>query len=254
MVKIYFKKVRRLLAVMAVCLMAANASATPYKNIHILLQSNAEGRGKVYVKTKLPSEDFTQSRKGEKADTKVTIGENGTDLSRKDNEAWPEKLRGFYMAGLFGEPEDGYKLAGFSLQLKADEAYTKADFLIPASTDSNGFTDPFVEDGGLCFNANCDRDEDARSNDDKFKDDGIDDNEQAYAAAQALNNWNPEPDHVIYAVFVPEDFDIPGGDAEGIKDVQHNLKATQTYTLTGQKASDGHRGIVIVNGKKVVRK
>lgn len=251
MVKFYIKKVRRLLAVMAVCLVAANASATPYKNIHILLQSNAEGRGKVYVKSEVPSGDPTQTRKAESSDAKVTIGENGNDLSRPEG----TPLRGFYMAGLFGEPEDGFKLAGFSLELKEDAAYTKADLLVPAASDSNGFTDVFGAEGGLCFNANCDRPEDANSSNDAFQGDDQDDNVQAYNAARALNNWSEEPDHVIYAVFVPESYEIPEGDGtEGIKDVQTSVMATQTYTLTGQKASAAHRGIVILNGKKVVRK
>ena len=252
MVNFYFNQVRRLLAVMVVCLMAANASATPYKNIHILLQPNAEGRGKVYIKTEVPgNEDMVRSRKGEQADVKVTIGENGTDLSRTEEVApdMPKNLRGFYMAGLFGEPEDGYKLAGFSLVLKADEEYTTADLLVPASTDSNGFSDPFIEDGGLCFNANCDRNEDARSDDSAFSNDDKDDNVQAYEAAQALDNWNEEPDHVIYAVFVPEGYTIPEG--AGIKNVQSDAKAGQAYLLNGIKANNG-KGVVIVNGKKKV--
>lgn len=244
MVRFYIKQVRRLLAVMAVCLVAANASATPYKNIHVQLNANESGRGKVYIRTEDPSN--LQTRKSESVTLKATIGENGNDTSRVDG----DPLRGLYMIWLYGEPEDGYELAGFSLVKKADGEYTAEDFLKSTYTDNGNFDDPYaadkVEEGyEFIFNANCAHEVDAKSDVD---------GDNAQEIARAKNNWSEEPDHVIYAVFVPKGYEIPGGDAEGIKDVQNSVMATQTYTLTGQKASAAHRGIVIVDGKKVVRK
>lgn len=245
MVKFYIKKVRRLLAVIAVCLVAANASATPFKNIHVQLNASESGCGKVYIRTEDPSNE--QTRKSESVTLKATIGENGNDVNRQDG----DPLRGLYMIWLYGEPEDGFKLAGFSLAQKAYTEYTQDDFLVSTWTDNGNFNDPFaaekVDEGyEFIFNANCDREVDAKSDVD---------GDNAREIAREKNNWSEEPDHVIYAVFVPESYVIPEGDgSEGIKDVQNSVMATQTYTLTGQKASAAHRGIVILNGKKVVRK
>jgi len=245
MVKFYIKKVRRLLAVMAVCLVAANASATPFKNIHVQLNASESGCGKVYIRTEDPSNE--QTRKSESVTLKATIGENGNDVNRQDG----DPLRGLYMIWLYGEPEDGFKLAGFSLAQKAYTEYTQDDFLVSTWTDNGNFDDPFaaekVDEGyEFIFNANCDREVDAKTDVD---------GDNAREIAREKNNWSEEPDHVIYAVFVPESYVIPeGGGSEGIKDVQNSVMATQTYTLTGQKASAAHRGIVILNGKKVVRK
>ena len=246
MVKFYFKKVRRLLAVMAVCLMAANASATPFKNIHVQLNANDEARGLVYIKTEDPSNK--QTRKQTSVTLKATIGENGSDITRSED----DPLRGLYMIWLYGEPEDGYKLAGFSLVNKADNEYTTDDLLVSAWTDNGNFDDPYaaekVDEGyEFIFNANCPREVDANSND--F--DGDDASDQAREIARAKNNWNENPDHVIYAVFVPEGYVIPEG--TGIKNVQSDAKAGQAYLLNGIKAKNG-KGIVIVNGKKVVNK
>ena len=245
MVKFYIKKVRRLLAVIAVCLVAANTSATPFKNIHVQLNASESGCGKVYIRTEDPSNE--QTRKSESVTLKATIGENGNDGNRQVG----DPLRGLYMIWLYGEPEDGFKLAGFSLAQKAYTEYTQDDFLVSTWTDNGNFDDPFaaekVDEGyEFIFNANCDREVDAKSDVD---------GDNAREIAREKNNWSEEPDHVIYAVFVPESYVIPEGDgSEGIKDVQNSVMATQTYTLTGQKASAAHRGIVILNGKKVVRK
>lgn len=241
MVKFYFNQVRRLLAVMVVCLMAANASATPFKNIHVQLNANDEARGKVYMRTEDPSN--LQTRKGATATLKATIGENGNDISRAEE----DPLRGMYMVWLYGEPEDGYKLAGFSLVNKADNEYTTDDLLVSAKTDNSNFDDPYaydkVDEGyEFIFNANCDRPVDAHTNDD---------GDNAQEIARAKDNWNEEPDHVIYAVFVPEGYDIPEG--AGIKNVQNDVKAGQAYLLNGIRTKNG-KGVVIVNGKKVVNK
>lgn len=246
MVKFYFNQVRRLLAVMVVCLMAANASATPFKNIHVQLNANDEARGRVYMRTEDPSNQ--QTRKGATATLKGTIGENGNDTSRAEG----DPLRGMYMIWLYGEPEDGFELAGFSLVNKADGEYTTDDLLVSAWTDNANFDDPFaadkVDEGyEFIFNANCDREVDANSSD--FS--GDDASDQAREAARAKDNWNEEPDHVIYAVFVPTGTVIPDG--AGIKNVQSDVKAGRAYLLNGIKANNG-KGVVIVNGKKVVNK
>lgn len=242
MVRFYIKQVRRLLAVMAVCLMAANASATPFKNIHVQLNANESGRGKVYIRTEDPSN--LQTRKSESVTLKATIGENGNDTCRVDG----DPLRGLYMIWLYGEPEDGYELAGFSLVKKADGEYTAEDFLKSTYTDNGNFDDPYaadkVEEGyEFIFNANCAHEVDAKSDVD---------GDNAQEIARAKNNWSEEPDHVIYAVFVPKG--STDGNTDGISSVSTSAKATRVYTLTGQKASAAHRGIVIIDGKKVVRK
>lgn len=244
MVKFYFNHVRRLLAVLAICLVAANASATPFKNIHVQLNVNESGRGKVYIRTEDPSN--LQTRKGETATLKATIGENGNDINRSED----DPLRGLYMIWLYGEPEDGFELAGFSLAKKADGEYTKADLLVSTYTDNGNFDDPYaadkVDEGyEFIFNANCPHEVDAKTDVD---------GDNAREIARAKDNWSEEPDHVIYAVFIPAGTTLPDGDTEGIKSTQSVVKSGQAYTLTGQKASAAHRGIVILDGKKVVRK
>lgn len=244
MQKIYFSKVRRMVAAAALCVVAMNASATPYKNIHVQLEANETGRGKVYMKTEDPSN--LQTRKGETATLKATIGENGNDLTREEG----DPLRGFYMVGLFGEAEEGYELAGFSLVKKADNEYTQADLLVAPTTDSNGWTDPYVADGGLVFNANCAHDVDAKASD--FEGDDAD--TQAREAARAKDNWSEQPDHVVYAVFLPAGTVLPGGDnPDKINHTVRQTAAEQVFTLSGQKVTSMRKGIYIVNGKKVIR-
>ena len=245
MQKIYFSKVRRMVAAAALCVVAMNASATPYKNIHVQLEANETGRGKVYMKTEDPSN--LQTRKGETATLKATIGENGNDTCRVEG----DPLKGIYIVWLFGEPEDGFELAGFSLVKKADGEYTKADLIKPTGTDSSGWTDPYAEEGGFIFNANCPRDVDGDSN--NFTDGDVSASDQAREYARSLNNWNEEPDHLIYAVFVPEGTVLPEGDVDKISNVQRQSSANQIFTIAGQKTSAMRKGIYVVNGKKVVR-
>lgn len=245
MMKIYFNQMRRLLAMLVVCMMAVSASATPFKNIHVQLNANESGRGKVYIRTEDPSNQ--QTRKSESVTLKATIGENGKDLAREEG----DPLLGLYMIWLYGEPEDGFELAGFSLVKKNDGEYTKADLIASTYTDNGNFDDPYtaekVDEGyEFIFNANCPREVDADSNNFANAD-------EAREAARALDNWNEEPDHVIYAVFVPKGTVLPDGDSEGVESVKASDKQQQAYTLLGTKASSAQKGIVIVNGKKVVR-
>ncbi|WP_155808879.1 hypothetical protein [Xylanibacter brevis] len=243
MQKIYFSKVRRMVAAMALCVVAISAQATPYKNIHVQLVANETGRGVVYMKTEDPSNQ--QTRKGETATLKATIGENGNDLTREEG----DPLRGFYMVGLFGEAEEGYELAGFSLVKKADNEYTKADLLVAPTTDSNGWTDPYVADGGLVFNANCSRDVDAQTDENKGYT-----SDMAREDARAKDNWNVEPDHVVYAVFLPEGTVLPDGDnPDKINNVVRQTSKAQVFTLSGQKVTSMRKGIYIINGKKVIK-
>lgn len=242
MQKVYFSKVRRMMVAMALCVVAIGVSATPYKNIHVKLVANESGRGKVYIKSEDPSN--LQTRKGETATMKATLGENGNDTSRVEGDA----LFGIYMVWLYAEPEDGYELAGFSLVKKADGEYTKADLIAPTYTDNNNFTDPYKDDDEFVFNANCPRDVDAKTAD--FNDDS----DQAREYARSLNNWNEEPDHLIYAVFVPEGTVLPDGEGTSkINNVQLQKSATQIFSLSGQKVTALRKGIYIINGKKVIR-
>lgn len=71
--------VRRTFLIAALCMMAAVASATPFKNIHVRLTVNETGRGRVYMKTEDPSN--LQSRKSEDVKMKCTIGEMVTIFS-----------------------------------------------------------------------------------------------------------------------------------------------------------------------------
>lgn len=243
MQKIYFSKVRRMVAAAALCVVAMNASATPYKNIHVQLEANETGRGKVYMKTEDPSN--LQTRKGETATLKATIGENGNDTCRVEG----DPLKGIYIVWLFGEPEDGFELAGFSLVKKADGEYTKADLIKPTGTDSSGWTDPYAEEGGFIFNANCPRDVDTQADENKGYT-----SDMAREDARAKNNWNEEPDHLIYAVFVPEGTVLPDGEeTDGIASVQRQTSVNQIFTIGGQKATAMKKGIYVVNGKKVIK-
>ncbi len=246
MVQIYFNHLRRMLAVMAVCLMAVNATATPFKNIHIRLEANESGRGRVYIKSEDPSN--LQTRKGETATMKATIGENGNDINREEG----DPLLGLYMVWLYGEPEDGYELAGFSLVKKADGEYTKADLIPSTYTDNTNFDDPYaaekVDEGyEFIFNANCDRPVDGDTND--FNNDS----DAAREFARAKDNWNEDPDHLIYAVFVPEGTVLPDGESNAVVGVERTAATGQTYQLNGMKATGKRKGIVIASGKKVVR-
>ena len=236
---------RRSLVVATLCLMAAVASATPYKNINIRLTVNETGRGRVYIKTEDSSN--LQSRKSEDVKMKCTLGENGNDTQRDKDE---DPLHGLYMVWLYAEPEDGYELAGFSLEKKEDGAYTKADMLTSTWTDNGNFTDPYPSDDEFIFNANCDRPEDANTNDYASTD-------EAREAARAKDNWNAEPDHTIYAVFLPEGTVLPDGDdPTGISSVTAagEKKTGTPYNLSGQRVGTQYKGIVIVNGKKRLQK
>lgn len=234
-----------MMAVLALCVVAIGASATPFKNIHVKLVANESGRGIVYMKTEDPSN--LQTRKGEEAVLKATIGENGKDttlVARDPN----GQNNGIYMIWLYAEPEEGYELAGFSLVKKADNEYTKADLLKPTFTDSSLYQDPYAGDDEFVFNANCSRDVDTQADENNGYT-----SDMAREDARAKNNWNEEPDHLIYAVFVPAGTVLPEGEVSKISNVQRQTSVNQIFTIGGKKTSAMRKGIYIVNGKKVVR-
>lgn len=237
MTKVY-SNLRRALAIAMFATITLAVQATPYKNIHVRLLVNETGRGKVYLKTEDPSND--QTRKREDVSLKCTLGENGNDTSRDAD----DPLRGLYGVWLYAEPGSGYELAGFSLSQKADNEYTKADLLVAATTDNSGWTDPYPD--GFMFNANCDRPEDANTND-------YSDSDAAREGARAKNNWNETPDHTIYAVLLPTGTVLPDGDTDGIQAVT-STQSHQRYSINGMKVDSNHKGIVIINGKKYLLK
>ena len=72
--------------------------------------------------------------------------------------------------------------------------------------------------------------------------------------ARAKNNWNEEPDHVVYAVFLPEGTVLPDGDnPDKINNVVRQTSKAQVFTLSGQKVTSMRKGIYIINGKKVIK-
>lgn len=254
------KHLRKTLATMAVLMVSAVASATPFKGVYVELTVNETGRGKVYLQSEDP--DNQQTRKSEDVVMKCVLGENGNDTLRtKVTPAYmypgapatciADSLTGLYMVWLNAEPEDGYELAGYSLIKKDDpDAYTKADLIKSTWTDNGNFTDPYSDnENEFIFNANVPRSEDAKG-------DGSDaGNNDARETARQKASWGDTPDWKIYAVFVKEGTVLPDGNATVISQVQtKNTTTEMLYSIDGHKVPKTYKGLVIRDGKKYLQK
>lgn len=122
----------------------------------------------------------------------------------------------YYACNLLAEPASGWELVGFTRDLK--DEYAPEDFLgtvSPTEVVVGNFNPLYVSDA------------------------------QSYEAAQEVG-WDHADTLQYYAIFRPVD-------EQGIHEVENHPKPCQPYRLNGVKATD-NRGLVIVNGNKMVRK
>lgn len=63
-----------------------------------------------------------------------------------------------------------------------------------------------------------------------------------------MNYKNPGADCIIDA------YELKAGPATGIRDINSDVAVGAMYNLSGQLVGDDYKGVVILNGKKMLRK
>ena len=171
----------RFVVVLLLCMAAATASATPYKNIFVKLTPTPGGAGVVYMKTDDEKQVSTENADGS-VELKATIGENGNEAGNDTD------LKGFYECWLYAIPEDGYELVGFTKVLKEKfEDYVESDFLVQASKAGEAVNN---HPDGFRVNVNIPRAAEGTNNREEVRE---------------RNDWSAAPDHQFYAVFKESD-------------------------------------------------
>lgn len=245
------------IVLMLICCQTASAIAVNQKNLHLQIVAYPSGSGTVYADVKTTDHAFVKENSGwgETTTLKATLEQNGSDCN-----GW-----GMYEAMLKAEPAEGYEFVCYSYECYENPKaiYLVPDILVEASTwnaDTRQFTPATLANGvfskGAILNVNTAARNDGNSNDHS--------REELFR----MDNWSPDPDLVVYAVFRKVGERYPTIDIElGIDDVvvsdddmsnpdtsgssPHNGR---TYNLQGMEVDAGYKGIVIRNGRKFINK
>lgn len=265
---------KKFFTLIAGVMLAATASATtPYKNIHAAVSVYPAGAGLVYLTAKDEEEQgltYEQSEDfAETAFIKVTSGENGDPtqcnpatyneegVKTGGNEGFMEDALGtlgYYDVNLAIMPEDGYEFVALTTEVAEDGVYTPATAImrrVGGATNEFVFHWDYEMSGDDYFynliNINS-ADVPVVMNSDQG----------AKSDAYAKGGWSEEPDTHYYAVFRKVGAEYPKlvlDQAAGVEKVVMSAEAEAAlFNVAGQKVSADAKGIVIMNGKKVMVK
>ncbi len=238
----------------AVFAFALSASAvTPFKNLHAEVEIVPAEAGVVYLaakesdKTKEVSEDYDTT-----VFLKATIGENGSQDQYTGAAGYQLDASGTlgqYEANLYIEPTEGYEFVCVSNVIKEDGVYA-ADNCYQSHTGTGvsdfAFSWDYVMTEPNLVNINSA----AREQDSDSDNGGAD-------AAFAKDNWSETPDTKMYVIMRKVGEELPKFDsslADGINSVLRPVEDGRVYTISGQIATDAAKGIIIKNGKKLIKK
>ena len=240
---------------------AAGANATPYKALYVEADAQPVAAGTVYLAPK-STEDETyvfdiSEEEGSTAFIKWVGGENS------NGEGYPGCTGGIgmYEVLAYAFPEDGYEFVCFANKVKDDGVYTKDDCyaVIHSENASGGWTFDFdytgYDQGGVKISVNNpNHPEDGHSD----KDTGKPSRDDVYANYESYGTVTP--DTYVYAIFRKIGDELPKFDSEetGIKgidaNVNDNVNDNRVYNLAGQRVGSDFKGIVVVGGKKYIKK
>lgn len=237
-------------ALLALLAMAAadRADAAPVnqKNIYLAVEAYPSAAGVVYVDVKPADKKYSKDQTGwgAVASVKATLQQNGSDANEL----------GMYEAVVSAKANDDYEFVCYSYECYSNDrpVYLKPDILLEASgfdSETRTFTEATnamgVNGTGAILNVYTgnrnDPNSDGMSRDDLF----------------ASDNWSESPDITVYAIFRKKgdlyptiDFEL---DVEELECEPPTLDG-KAYNLQGIQVGSDYKGIVIMNGKKFLRK
>ena len=250
---------KKLFTLISIAMLATSAFGTPFKNIYAVAEAVPTAAGSVYLAPKDDSDKAYVKEisldLGETAFIKVVLGENGSgDDGALDG--YRGKI-GTYEVLASVSATDGYEFVCFSSVDKSvdpNATYSYAECYKPFSgaTQKDRVYDwalyADATAGNLINVNNVDHPQDGSSNDGDISRD------------ECLTNgaWSETPDSYIYAIFRVSGSEYPKlveGVAEGVNSVLAPAdEKAPTYTVSGQKATDATKGILIKDGKKYMNK
>ena len=237
-------------ALLGVLYMAAvhSTHATPVnqKNIYLAVEAYPSAAGTVYADVKPADANYAKDKTGWGAvsSVKATLQQNGSDVNEL----------GMYEAVVSAKANEDYEFVCYSYECYTNDRaiYLKPDIMIEASGyDSNTrtFTEATNAMGmngtGAILNVYTGNRNDPNT-------DGI-----SRDALFASDNWSDSPDITVYAIFRRKGDIYPMADMEvDVEEVECEAPKPdgKAYSLQGIQVDENYKGIVIINGKKVVIK
>lgn len=225
---------------------SAKAAPVNQKNIYLAVEAYPSAAGVVYADVKPADNKYAKDRTGWGAvsSVKATLQQNGSDATEL----------GMYEAVVSAKANDDYEFVCYSYECytNARAIYLRPDIMTEASgfdADNRTFTEATramgVNGTGAILNVYTgnrnDPNTDGISRDDLF----------------AADNWSERPDITVYAIFRKKGEQYPMVDVEvGVEEVacEPQNSSAKAYSLQGTLVDEHYRGIVIMNGKKILRK
>ncbi len=224
--------------------MMANASPVNIKNIYVQVVTVPSGAGEVYVTTKSDQTRYIKEAAtwGETSSMKATLEQNGEDPDGS----------GMYEAIVKARAAEGYEFLCYSYESESfGDIFLTQDIYKEASTtssDTRVFTPAILPMGvngtGAIINVNCLR---------------VDGNSDDPGRDNLYNNgtWSENPDKVVYAIFRKIGDVYPCLDEPlPVEEITIDEKPYdgRIYNLNGQIVDETYKGIVIQNGKKILKR
>lgn len=247
---------KKIFTLIAGVMLAASASATPYKALYVTAEVCPAGSGVVYFDVKAGDKDYVKAKSddyGETAFLKYVGGENGGG-----DEAAAGSFGGnigTYEAIVYAEPESDYEFVCLAGVLKTGEnaVYTAADCFLPMTGE--GQTDRVyswdyyadIANGNMINVNNPDHAQDGHSEDGPSREEILAD--ESY--------WTGDVDTKVYVIFRQKGAEYPKFDSEvtGVNSVLAPVdNNAPVYNVAGQVVNSSANGILIQNGRKFIRK
>ena len=224
----------------------ANAAPVNQKNIYLAVEAYPSAAGVVYADVKPADQNYAKDKTGWGAVSavKATLQQNGVDANEL----------GMYEAVVSAKANEGYEFVCYSYECYMNDRpiYLKPDIMIEASgfdSESRTFTEATnamgVNGTGAILNVYTgnrnDPNSDVISRDNLF----------------ASDNWSESPDIVVYAIFRKEGDIYPTIDLElDVEELECEPQKLngKAYNLQGIQVNEDYKGIVIMNGKKFLRR
>lgn len=244
------KRIYLSIALLAVLTMAAvhraNAAPINQKNVYLSVVAYPSAAGVVYADVKPADQNYAKDKTGWGAvsTVKATLQQNGDDCNGLS----------MYEAVVSAKANEGYEFVCYSYETYSNDRaiYLRPDIMVEASGFDSGsrtFTEATnamgVNGTGAILNVYTgnrnDPNSDGISRDDLF----------------ASDNWSESPDITVYAIFRKKGDYYPMIDIElDVEEVECEPQKPdgKAYNLQGMQVGDDYKGIVIMNGKKFLRK
>lgn len=269
---------KKIFTLIATAMIAGSAFAdTPYKNLYAEVTVSPAGAGYVYLDAKNEedrgyvkeqSDDFDET-----AFIKITSGENGSadqcsaPVYNEDNEltsgneGWALDASGdlgYYDVKFSFMPEEGYEFVALVDDITTDGVYTAANAHMRRTGKTTSLENKFVFHWDyVMYDDEYDEDTYGEYNLININSAEVGTNSDRGAHFNDEAAWPTEPTTKYIAVFREVGAEYPKlviEEATGVAKVVANAEAEAAfYNMAGQKVNANAKGIVIANGKKVIK-